>query len=179
MVETLSRRGMRVTLVEYLPSVLTTLDPRLGALVGEELDRNGVTVATGVTVETIDRRGGRLVVTGSGGFHVKTDLVLVATGVRPDAGLAAAAGVEVGRWGAIRVNRAMKTLVVSADKAPSEWRHPGADKLHPGEALFPAPQPFSAAYAAAEARWRGWFDRVRPVAVGQRYACTGLPARGS
>jgi len=110
MVETLSRRGMRVTLVEYLPSVLTTLDPRLGALVGEELDRNGVTVATGVTVETIDRRGGRLVVTGSGGFHVKTDLVLVVTGVRPDAGLAAAAGVEVGRWGAIRVNRAMKTL---------------------------------------------------------------------
>jgi len=32
------------------------------------------------------------------------------------------------------------------------------------EALPPDPRPFSAAYAAAEARWLGWFDRVPPVA---------------
>jgi NADPH-dependent 2,4-dienoyl-CoA reductase/sulfur reductase-like enzyme len=111
MAEALSRRGMRVTLVEYLPSVLTTLDPPLGALVGEELNRHGVTIATGVAVEAIERQGGHLAVTGSGGFHVETALVLVATGVRPDASLATAAGVEVGRWGAIRVDRAMETSV--------------------------------------------------------------------
>jgi NADPH-dependent 2,4-dienoyl-CoA reductase/sulfur reductase-like enzyme len=111
MAEAFTHRGMQVTLVEYLPSVLTTLDPPLGALVAEELSRHGVTVATGVTVEAIELQGGRLVVTGSGGFHAGADLVLAATGVRPNAGLAAAAGVEIGRWGAIRVNQALETNV--------------------------------------------------------------------
>ncbi len=111
MAEALARRGLQVTLVEYLPSVLTTLDPPLGSLVGEELNRHGIAFATGVAVQAIDRQGQRLVVSGSGGFQVQTDLVLVATGVRPDARLAAAAGIETGRWGAIRVNRAMETNV--------------------------------------------------------------------
>jgi NADPH-dependent 2,4-dienoyl-CoA reductase/sulfur reductase-like enzyme len=113
MADALTRRGIKVTVVEYLPSVLTTLNPALGLLVAEELQRHDVTVATGVAVETIDRRDRQLVVTGSGGFRAKVDLVLVSTGVRPEAGLAAAAGVETGRWGAIRVNQAMETLVVS------------------------------------------------------------------
>jgi NADPH-dependent 2,4-dienoyl-CoA reductase/sulfur reductase-like enzyme len=92
-------------------SVLATLDPPLGLLVGEELSRHGVTVATGVAVETVGRRGQRLSITGSAGFRAETDLVLVATGVRPEAGLAAAAGIETGKWGALRVNRAMETNV--------------------------------------------------------------------
>lgn len=111
MAEALARRGMRVTLVEYLPSVLTTLDPPLGALVGEELNRRGVATATGVAVEAIEQQRGRLVVTGSVGFRAEADLVLVAASVRPNASLAAAAGVEIGRWGAIRVNRAMETNI--------------------------------------------------------------------
>jgi NADPH-dependent 2,4-dienoyl-CoA reductase/sulfur reductase-like enzyme len=113
MADALTRRSVKVTVVEYLPSVLTTLNPALGLLVAEELQRYGVTVATGVAVETIDRHDRQLVVTGSEGFRAKVDLVLVSTGVRPEAGLAAAAGIETGRWGAIRVNQAMETLVVS------------------------------------------------------------------
>jgi NADPH-dependent 2,4-dienoyl-CoA reductase/sulfur reductase-like enzyme len=111
MAEAMARRGMQVTLVEYLSSVLTTLDPPLGLRMGEELDRNGVDAATGVAVQAIDRQGRHLVVTGSNGFRAETDLVLVATGVRPDASLAAAAGVETGRLGAIRVSRTMETSV--------------------------------------------------------------------
>jgi len=111
MADALSRRGLEVTVVEYLSSALTTLDPPLGDLVGEELGRHGVAVATGVAVEKIDRQGHLLVVAGSGGFHAGADLVLVATGVRPEAGLAAAAGIVTGTRGAIRVNRAMETNV--------------------------------------------------------------------
>jgi NADPH-dependent 2,4-dienoyl-CoA reductase/sulfur reductase-like enzyme len=113
MADALTRRGIKVTVVEYLPSVLTTLNPALGLLVAEELQRHGVTVATGVAVETIDRHDRQLAVTGSGGFRAKVDLVLVSTGVRPEARLAASAGVETGGWGAIRVNQAMEALVVS------------------------------------------------------------------
>lgn len=109
--DALTRRGMKVVVVEYLPSVLTTLDPPLGALVGQELNRQGVTIATGVAVEKIDRQDRHLVVAGSGRFRAEADLVLVATGVRPAARLAATVGVETGKWGAIRVNRAMETNV--------------------------------------------------------------------
>ena len=38
------------------------------------------------------------------------------------------------------------------------------------EGLPPAARPFSAAYAAAEARWRSWFDRVPAVAEKYRLA---------
>lgn len=113
MAEALIDRGIRVTLVEYLPSVLNTVDPPLGALMRQELTDRGANVVTGVAVASIDRRAGQLVVSGSQGFQQEAELVLVATGVRPNADLAVAAGVETGRWGAIRVSRAMETLMVS------------------------------------------------------------------
>ena len=111
MAEALTRRGIRVTLAEYFPSVLTTVDPPLGALVGEALIDHSVNVVTGVSVKSIDRQGHQLIVNGSRGFHAPAELVLVATGVRPNADLALTAGVETGRWGAIHVNRAMETNV--------------------------------------------------------------------
>lgn len=109
MAEAMTRRGVETMLVEYMPTVLTTLDPALSTLVGKELERHDVMVATGVAVETIERLKGRLVVRGSGDFRAETDLVLIATGVRPEARLAAGAGITLGRWGAIVVNRAMET----------------------------------------------------------------------
>jgi NADPH-dependent 2,4-dienoyl-CoA reductase/sulfur reductase-like enzyme len=111
MAEALIHRGMRVTLVEYLPSVLTTVDAPLGALVREELSGRGANVVTGVAVESIERRGHQLLVAGSPGFQTKAELVLVATGVRPNIDLAITAGAETGQWGAIRVSRGMETNV--------------------------------------------------------------------
>jgi NADPH-dependent 2,4-dienoyl-CoA reductase/sulfur reductase-like enzyme len=111
MAEALIRRGIRVTLVEYLPSVLTTVDASLGSLVEGGLTSRGATVVTGVAVESIERKDDHLVVAGSEGFQDRAELVLVATGVRPNTSLAASAGVETGRWGAIRVSRAMETNV--------------------------------------------------------------------
>jgi NADPH-dependent 2,4-dienoyl-CoA reductase/sulfur reductase-like enzyme len=111
MAEALIRRGVQVTLVEYLPSVLTTVDPPLGALVTKELNGHGANVVTDVAVESIDRQGHQLAVAGSQGFRARAELVLVATGVRPNAGLATTAGVETGQWGAVRVNCGMETNV--------------------------------------------------------------------
>ena len=54
------------------------------------------------------------------------DMVLVATGVRPETTLAASAGVELGRWGAIRVNKAMETNVphiYAAGDCVETWHH--------------------------------------------------------
>jgi NADPH-dependent 2,4-dienoyl-CoA reductase/sulfur reductase-like enzyme len=113
MAEGLSARGIRVTQIEALPEVLPTVDPELGALVRQELTDHGVEVITGTSVTRLSRHEGGLQVEaiGPGGGPVirVVDLVLVVVGVRPDTGLAAAAGATLGFRGAIQVDEGMRT----------------------------------------------------------------------
>jgi NADPH-dependent 2,4-dienoyl-CoA reductase/sulfur reductase-like enzyme len=119
MAEALVSRGLAVTQIEQLPEVLPTVDPTLGALVHAELAAHGVDVITGATVNRISRalasQSARLDVEafGSDGQArtINADMVLVSTGVRPDTGLAEAAGAKLGFKNAIAVDRAMWTNV--------------------------------------------------------------------
>jgi len=113
MADALTTRGLAVTQLEALPEVLPTVDPALGALVHAELSAHGVQVHTGTTVRRIARRdeGLRVDATGPDGQPLtwRTDLVLVVVGVRPDTGLATAAGAELGAKGAIAADERMRT----------------------------------------------------------------------
>lgn len=111
MAEALRARGLEVTVIEQLPSVLPTVDPELGALVREELERYGVHVINRVRVTAIEDDDGRLAVIGEPGLKSQADVVLVVVGVRPDAELGERAGVETGERGALRVNRRLETNV--------------------------------------------------------------------
>lgn len=111
MAESLTRRGLKVTLVEFLPQVLATLDPELAERVAATLIDNGVEVVTGTRVSAVSRCNGQLRVTGEGGFLQDAELVLVVVGARPVTALASAAGIETGPHGAIRVDRCMETGV--------------------------------------------------------------------
>lgn len=116
MAEGLTMRGLAVTQIEALPEVLPTVDPELGAVVHAELVAHGVEVLTRTTVQRVARAGdgrSRLTVhaTGPDGTPVTraADLVLVVVGVRPDTGLAAAAGAQLGFKGAVVVDEGMRT----------------------------------------------------------------------
>lgn len=111
MADALTFRGIRTTVVEYGPRVLPTLDPELSGIIRKTLEDHGVQVATGVTVERIEEAVGGLVVHGPEGFSAEGQLVLVATGGRPETALAISAGAAIGVRGAIRVNRRMETGV--------------------------------------------------------------------
>lgn len=111
MAEALTRRGMQVTVIEMAPSVMTTVDPDLGQLVGAELQRNGVRVVTGQPISSIGLHGELLQIEGPNNFACSADTVLVAVGARPETGLATAAGVQLGFKGALKVNRRMETNV--------------------------------------------------------------------
>ncbi len=111
MADALSLRGLSVTVVEFADTVLTTVDKSLGEEVAAELGRHGVSIATGVGIESIESDGKGLTVRGSKGFIFKADLVLVAVGCRPSSTLASAAGIQTGLRGAIKVNRRMETNV--------------------------------------------------------------------
>ncbi|MGH2938344.1 MAG: FAD-dependent oxidoreductase [Solirubrobacterales bacterium] len=116
MAEGLRLRGLEVTQIEQLPEVLPTVDPELGAMIHEELIRNGVDVRCRTRVEAItsgDEEEGRLAVRAvdseGSAQPFPADVVLVVVGVRPDTELAEAAGATLGAKGAIAVDRQMRT----------------------------------------------------------------------
>ncbi len=117
MADALRTRGLAVTQIEQLPEVLATVDAELGALVHAELAAQSVEVLTRTTARQIStapaagRARLRVQAETASGETVErmADLVLVVTGVRPDAELAAAAGASLGVRGAIQVDRAMRT----------------------------------------------------------------------
>jgi NADPH-dependent 2,4-dienoyl-CoA reductase/sulfur reductase-like enzyme len=131
MADALVTRGLNVIQMEQLPEVLPTVDPALGQLVHAHLAGRGAEVLTGTTVRQITRSRagtGRLRVqaaTADGGEVTRAaDMVLVVVGVRPDTGLAQAAGAELGARGAIAVDRGMRTSlpdVFAAGDCAATW----------------------------------------------------------
>ncbi len=109
MAEALRSRDLGVSVVEQLPEVLPTVDPELGALVRQELERHDVRVLAGVGVTEITQSDGRLSVRSAQGEIGSADIVLVVVGVRPQTALALDAGVVTGARGAIQVDQQMKT----------------------------------------------------------------------
>ncbi len=109
MAEALIRRGLDVTLIEYADRVLNTVDAEFSALVKAGLEAKGVKIATGKTVQAIERTGGGLRVSASPNHGVQADCVLVAVGATPETDLARGAGIALGLKGAIKVNARMQT----------------------------------------------------------------------
>ena len=108
MVETFRARGLAVRLIEKGPDVAPGFDPRITELVREELVRHEVDVDLGCELEAIERAGDSLRVrTDRGAFE--GDLVLVAVGIQPNVELAKAAGIALGKSGAIAVDAEQRT----------------------------------------------------------------------
>src|SRR6185436_17650272 len=110
MVENLIHRGLSVTVVEKLPQVMPPLDPEVAAPLMEHLIANGVRLHLGDGLARIDEGAdGRLIVVAEGGASFPADLVILAIGVRPENGLAKAAGLQIGSRGGIVVDAQMRT----------------------------------------------------------------------
>lgn len=111
-VEALVARGLEVTVVERLDQPLATLDPDMGGRVADAMRAMGVDLRLGTSVEGMevgDDGGVRAVATDGG--DVPADLVVMGLGVRPNVTLAAEAGIEIGRTGAIAADAMMRTSV--------------------------------------------------------------------
>jgi NADPH-dependent 2,4-dienoyl-CoA reductase/sulfur reductase-like enzyme len=106
--EAFRKRGLEVTLLEAKDRPLPHWDPEVGALLKEELERHGVEVWTGVRVTAL-RGSGRVEAVETSEGVVPTDLVLIATGIRPNVELAQAMGVALGPTGALATDERMRT----------------------------------------------------------------------
>jgi NADPH-dependent 2,4-dienoyl-CoA reductase/sulfur reductase-like enzyme len=108
MAEALIRRGLTVTMVEQRPEPMNTVDPDMGALVRRAMVGVGIDLRTGVNVTDLATEGDTVsgVATDSG--VVPADLVILGTGVVPNAKLAGDAGLPLGPTGGVRVDQRMR-----------------------------------------------------------------------
>jgi NADPH-dependent 2,4-dienoyl-CoA reductase/sulfur reductase-like enzyme/rhodanese-related sulfurtransferase len=106
--EAFSEMGCRITLVEFLPNILSIMDPEMAALVEQHFEAKGVKIQTGTKVTAFNGTDRvEKVITDRGEFPA--DIVLVAVGVRPSTRLAQDAGLDIGPTRAIAVNDQMRT----------------------------------------------------------------------
>jgi NADPH-dependent 2,4-dienoyl-CoA reductase/sulfur reductase-like enzyme len=110
MAEAFVERGMRTTLVEASEFLMSTVGGRARDVLTEELRGRGVEVVFGERAAGFEGVDGRVrrVVTESGRAF-EADIVSIGVGVRPEAGLAAAAGIELGESGAVRTDERQRT----------------------------------------------------------------------
>jgi nitrite reductase (NADH) large subunit len=104
----LAGRGLAVTVLDEAPWLLSRqLAQSASARLGSHLNGIGIAIRTGVrTAEIAGDESVRAVVLGDGA-EVPADLVVLAAGVRPNAGLARSAGLAVNR--ALVVDEGMRT----------------------------------------------------------------------
>jgi NADPH-dependent 2,4-dienoyl-CoA reductase/sulfur reductase-like enzyme/rhodanese-related sulfurtransferase len=107
--ENLVRRGVATTVVELQDQVLPPFDREMTAPLAEHLMSKGVTLLLGQSAEAFESPPDGLDVCLKSGEKLSTGLVILGIGVRPESGLAAAAGLEVGPRGGIRVNEHLQT----------------------------------------------------------------------
>jgi NADPH-dependent 2,4-dienoyl-CoA reductase/sulfur reductase-like enzyme/rhodanese-related sulfurtransferase len=103
--ENLVHRKIPTGLVEATDQLLMPLDPELATLVAQEMRSHGVDLRLGASVVSIDSDSVVL----SNGQVLPAEIVILAIGVRPEIGLAKAAGLEIGSRNGIKVDEFNRT----------------------------------------------------------------------
>ncbi|MBI4814512.1 MAG: FAD-dependent oxidoreductase [Methanobacterium sp.] len=106
----LKKMGLDVTINEMLPQIVPrSLDPSMALIVQKYLEKDGITVTLGKGMEKVTGRKQVEKVIFEDDV-LDTDMIIMATGVRPETRLAKMAGCELGRW-AVKVNPKMQTSI--------------------------------------------------------------------
>ena len=109
-VESFAERGVSVTLIEALPGLMANLDPEFSRRVEDEVRLHAeVRLSSGLV--SLFRTDEGLTLSLADGDTIETDVVVVATGVRPASGLGSSIGANTGPHGALLVDEQMRTSV--------------------------------------------------------------------
>ncbi len=114
LVEAFVKNKKNVTLIERSPFILSMLDEDISALVQDYVLENSdglVKIINNDTVSEILGENQVLDVITHKGYGIETDMVVIASGVKPAVELAKDAGIKLGVTGAIKVNSRMETSI--------------------------------------------------------------------
>ena len=109
--ENLKHRGMDVTIVELVPHILPPFDEEIALYAEKHMVSKGVKILTGQKVTGFEGADGRVAIVKTSAGDIEADLVILSIGVRPNTGIAAEAGIEIGVTKAIKVNEYMETNI--------------------------------------------------------------------
>jgi NADPH-dependent 2,4-dienoyl-CoA reductase/sulfur reductase-like enzyme/peroxiredoxin family protein/TusA-related sulfurtransferase/rhodanese-related sulfurtransferase len=107
--ENLHLRGVKVTVVELADHVIGPLDFEMAAMVHQHLKSKQVELYLKDAVEAFEDNGTIITVKLSSGKTLKADMVIMGIGVKPEAQLAADAGLKIGKTGGIYVDEYLQT----------------------------------------------------------------------
>jgi NADPH-dependent 2,4-dienoyl-CoA reductase/sulfur reductase-like enzyme/rhodanese-related sulfurtransferase len=108
--EALQLSGIDITVVEMLPQILMFLDWEMAKVLENHVRSKAANVLTDIGVAAFIGREGKLTaVKLSNGTELPCQLAVLAIGVTPNTGLAAAAGLKIGVTGGIEVNEFLQT----------------------------------------------------------------------
>ena len=117
MADSLCKKGIKVTVVEALPYILAnTLDDDMSEIVHEKISNN-ITILTNHLATKVESNDGRVCKVFIKGNEtgteqvIDTDLLIIATGGKPEVTLAKDAGCKIGKTGGIVVNEKSETSV--------------------------------------------------------------------
>ena len=108
----LKELGLNVTLSEMMPQIVPrSLDSDMAAILTRYLKMENIHVILGEPITKLEGEDGKVKKAYFGdGSCIDADMVILATGVRPELKLAKMAGCDIGRW-AILVNEKMETSI--------------------------------------------------------------------
>ncbi|MEH6451855.1 MAG: FAD-dependent oxidoreductase, partial [Psychromonas sp.] len=112
MAEALRHRGIKVSLIELAPQVLTPVDIEIANALHEELQQHQVDLRLNKALQKVAECSATdksLSLTLNDDSTLETNLLIMAVGVKPETSLAVQAGLEIGEMGGIKVNEFMQT----------------------------------------------------------------------
>jgi len=109
MIESLTERGIKTTLLEKLDQVLPPFDGDMAAIVQSGLKRKGVECLLGQGLSGISEQDNRLRVATDSGGEIVCDMLILSVGIRPENALAKASGLDLCPRGHIKVDASMRT----------------------------------------------------------------------
>ena len=107
--ENLHARGVITTIVELAEQVLGPLDYEMASLVHQHLKEKGIEFYLSDQIKEVSYQDNISTIKLESGKEIKTDLILIGIGVRPEVQLAKKAGLKIGTRGGIIVDKTLKT----------------------------------------------------------------------
>jgi CoA-disulfide reductase len=107
--ENLHARGVKVTVVELADHVIGPLDYEMAAIVHQHMKAMDVEFYLKDGVKALTHGNSHTEVELSSGKKLKTDMIIMGIGVRPESRLAMEAGLQLGKTGGILVDEYMRT----------------------------------------------------------------------
>lgn len=109
MVENLRDLGLEVSIVQRENQVMNPLDMGMAAIVHKTLAEKGVEVYLEENLIGFKDENSHLKVLLESGAELDADLVIMSVGVRPESRLAKESGIELGKFGGIKVDEYLQT----------------------------------------------------------------------